>query len=897
MSAWKMIWYRIRSLFNRGRSEGEISDEMQFHLQLLINYYIAEGYSPDEARSAAKRRFGNLRSFNYQCQEISVGKRGNLMNGFAQNIIYGFRLFVKHRGFTAVAVLSLALGIGVNTAMFSFVDGVLLKPLDYQDSDRLVTVWDADPTGPHTALVPSPPAFFDWREQNTVFSSMAAYSSNDYSGGGEQDLTVGGTTQKIKAATASANYFDTMGIQPVLGRGFEQGEDQNGKSQVAVLTNHLWHNAFGADPNILGKTIKLNNDIFTIIGVLPAKTVLDRAEIDICLPMVVKPSQMTYRNSYFTVYARIKPGVTLQQASENMKQVAQNLDAQGRTAKKGRTVNLLPLRDFVVKTKLRKTLLLLMATVLFILLIACLNVANLLLARGAARQREVVIRAALGASRWQLIQQLMIESLMLSGFGGAIGLLLSYWLIAGLTSLMPPATIPAEARVGIDYRVLAFTLGLAFATGMVCGLLPAAQTTKLDLARLLQERDLGTSTLFRRNKSRSLLLISEIALCFILVISATLMIRSFSTLLNVDAGFKWDKILTAQTVLSKQRFAQGHQILAYETELLNRVRALPGVKAAGLTNSLPIVENRNKYINGISIIRNIPGKSQKADSAFEVVTPDYFAAMGINPVKGRLLSVIDTAQNQPVAVINQTLALDAFGDQDPIGQEITIGSVTGSSFLIVGVAKDVRHDSLDSHADPEVYASLYQLSDTDVIHYVRSPVFAIRTDGDPMKLASTLQSLAGDINKEQPLDHIQTMDRVISDSVVEPRFNTVIFTGFGMLALILAAIGIYGVMSYSVNQRVKEIGIRMSLGAQRTDIFRLVVGRGLGLASIGVSIGAAGAFYLTKYLETLLFEIKGTDPVTFVSVGALMIAVAILACYLPARRATKVDPMITLRYE
>ncbi|HZS43721.1 MAG TPA: ABC transporter permease [Blastocatellia bacterium] len=891
------IWLRLYSRVRRGRTEEDIKDELQLHLELLENYHKDRGLAPAEARQAAHQRFGDIRRTTFKCQAIYPTRKGQPMDALLQDLRYGIRLLIKHRGFTIVAILSLALGIGVNTAMFSFVDAILIKTLDYPDSDRLVQVWESSRDGQLIESTPAPPTFFDWREQNRVFSQMSGYTESAFASGGDFNMAIGNSSERIISARVSANFFDTMGIHPSIGRAFEPGEDQGGLHNVAVITNRLWRRVLVSDPNIIGKTINLNEDIYTVVGVLPADTIFERKNVDVYLPLYVRPDQMRYTTQFFQVYARLKPGVTLQQASDNMKQVSQSLEQQGRISpnRKGAVAWVEPLRDSIVSKDLRKTLWLLMGAVLFILLIACVNVANLLLARSATRAREVAIRAALGAGRLRLLRQMMAESLLLSGLGGVLGLLLSFWLIRGLTAIMPRSTLPVEAKIGLDYRVLLFTLGISMLTGILSGLLPALQATRPDLIRPLQDRELGSSTLFRRNKSRTFLLISEIALCFILVIGATLMIRSFATMLSVDPGFRPDKILTMKTYMPAQKYPQAHQLVTYETELLNRVRALPGVKAAGVTNSLPIT-GRNMG-NDFNVINSVEGKPVRGNARIRIVTPEYFSAVGMRLLKGRLLSSADTEQGTPSVVVNQSLAHAIWNDKDPLGEQITISGLKDPPYSIVGVVDDTKHNGLTSKSPLEIYIPLNQISDGGINTFGRWFNFAIRTEGDPMKIAGVVQSLAADIDKGQPLYDIQTMDQVMSESVAEPRFDTLLFTIFGALALVLAAVGIYGVMAYSVTQRIKEIGIRMALGAESGDIFRLIVSRGLILALIGIVLGVGGAISLTRYLSSLLFEIKGTDPMTFVSVAALMIGVALLACYVPARRATKVDPMITLRYE
>ena len=808
------------------------------------------------------------------------------MSNLFQDLRYGIRTLKKSPRFTLIAVTCLALGIGVNTAMFSFVDGVLLKPLGYKDSESLVTISE---TGPNCdRCLPSPPTYIEWKNLNTVFSQVSAYTSYTTS----LNLTGREEAEQIQGRFVSADYFDLLDIQPAIGRAFREGEDQIGKEQVVVLTNRFWRRRFGADPNVLGSALTLNERIYTVIGVLPARGVLDRTDNDVWLPLAIPPDRMRRTTQYFSALARLKPGVTLDQADGEMKRLAEQLQQEAEPYRKGYSVIVEPFRDQIVKKDLRGILLLLMGAVLFILLIASVNVANLSLARGAARQKEIAIRLAVGASRWRLMRQLLTESLLLAVAGGIAGILLAYWLIEAFKIFMPPSTIPSEAVVELDFRVLGFTLGVSLITGVLFGTIPAVQATRVNLTGYLKDHSLSSSARFSRNKSRSLLLISEIALTFMLLIGATLMIRSFSRLLNVDPGFKSEGTLSFKTTLAQTRFPQAHQVNAYRSELLNRIRALSGVMSASTTNALPLSGSGTG--TDFLVMGRGQNEQNKGNARVRAIDPDYFNVMGIRLMKGRFLSESDTLGAPPVIMINQVLADRFWPDGDPIGQQVRF--MGPEPFTIAGVIAEVKHNGLSSETSFEIYVSVNQVPET-WLAITRSMNFVVRTSTDPENLLGSIQAVAASVDKDQPLFSIKTLDEVVSESVAEPRFRAYLFGVFAGLALVLAATGIYGVMAYSVTQRVYEIGIRQALGAQPRDIFKMVMGQGFGFALAGVTLGSMAAYYLSRVLESQLYEVSANDPLTFVMISVLLIAVAMFACYMPALRATRVDPMAALRYE
>jgi putative ABC transport system permease protein len=809
-----------------------------------------------------------------------------------QDLRYGAWMLLKNPGFTIVAILSLALAIGANTAMFSYVDAVLLKPLAYKDPDRLVMVWELYSDGGKAP--PSSVAFSEWRAQAKAFSHLSAITSS----GATLNLTGPDRTERIRGSFVSANYFEMLGIQPMLGRCFSAEEERPGNERVVVLTNRFWQQRFGASPNILGSTILLNNESYTVIGMLPGGGIFDRETADVWLPLAFKLEQLRPDVRFFSVMGRLNHGSTIEQANAEVKLIVEKMSQQSQSNKKAFSAFVEPLRNHIVGSQTRATLFLLMGAAAFILLIACANIANLLLARSAVRQREVIIRMALGASQLRLMRQFLTESVLLAVISGGFGVILAIWLVKGLAALMPRLTIPTEVEVALDWRILLFTLGVSFLTGIIFGLAPALAATRLDLTKPLQERNVGSSARLSRNKPRSLLLISEIALCFALLIGAALMIRSFQRLLQVELGFETKNILTLRASLDRGRYPQAHQIVAYQSELLNRIRALPGVTSGAVTNALPLGGTSVKGVIHILSKGSIASKDP-APAALRVVSHDYLATMGIRLLKGRHLSEQDAMQSPPVVVINQSLAMRFEPGDDPVGSQIQIAgdSFAQISFTIVGVVNDIRHMRLEGQSEPEIYIPLGQAPDKAISSYGRSLFFVIRTAVNPTTLTATIQTLAASVDKNQPIYGVRTMEQVYSESITQPRFLTTLFSLFGVLALALAVVGIYGVMAYSVTQRTQEIGIRMALGAQTRDVLRLVIGQAMVITCAGLGIGLALALALSRYLSGLLYEVTPTDVATYSGAALLLAGVTLLASYLPARAAIKVDPVLTLRYD
>jgi len=804
-----------------------------------------------------------------------------------QDLRFGARMLLKSKGFTIVAALSLAMGIGATTAMFSFVDAALLKPLTYQDSERLVMVWEKRPDSERS--IPTGGAFVALRGHQQVFSHLSAVTSADL------NLTGGDHAERVRGQFVTANYFDMLGVKAALGRIFLEEEEQPESNPVVVLSHRFWNRHTGADPKLIGRSLTFDGENYTVIGVLPAGGVFDREMTDVWLPLVFK--SVDQNRQFFTAMARLKPGVTLEHANVELKRLSESLEPQGLTPGKGRSAFAQPFRDHLVGVDLRRILLLLLGAVSFILLIACANVANLMLARGAARQHEVAIRAALGAGQLRLLRQFLTESMLLAMTGGAAGVLLAMWLIDAFGALMPRSTLPAEAEVALDARVLLFTLGASLLTGTLFGLAPAWQATRIDLTKQMKERGPGASAGAR---SRSLLLIAQLALTCVLVIGAALLIRSLARLLAVDPGFQPERLLTLRTDLDAKRYPQASQLLDYQARFLDRLRALPGVQAAAVANDLPFGGRSAATV--FRFPSRAPGEPESRGSVdLRVVSPDYFQTLGLRLLRGRALSEQDTAQVATAIVINQTLAKRRWPDREPVGELVFFHKDQPGRLplRVVGVVADLKHWRLsDTESKPEMYLSFAQAPKNLLDEgHGRLLQFVARTRVEPTALIGAVQSLAAGIDKDQPIYRIRTVEQAISDSVSAPRFRAVLFGIFGALALILAAVGVYGVMAYAVEQRKREIGIRVALGAQRHDVLKLVLGQGLALTGAGLAIGLAAALGLTRYLASFLFEVKPADAVTYAAVSSLLALVALVACYVPARRALRVNPVEILRDE
>ncbi|MGH9852315.1 MAG: ABC transporter permease [Blastocatellia bacterium] len=810
-----------------------------------------------------------------------------MMQTFWQDLRFGARTLLKNPGFTAIAIITLSLGIGANTAIFSVANAALLRPLPYQNPDELVMVWETAPKlgFPHNDVAPA--NFIDWRDQNQVFAHIAAFGAASLS------LTGRGEPERIEGERVSASLFPLLGVAPALGRVFTEQEDHAEAQRVIVLSHGLWQRRFGGDPGIVGQSLTLDNRPYTVVGVMPAHFRFPGREQEFWTPMAFAPEEAAGRGDhYLSVVARLKPGVSRQQAQAEMEAIAARLQQQYPRTNTDQGVALVPLREEFAGA-IRKPLLILLGVVGFVLLIACANVTNLLLARATSRQKELTIRAALGASRLRLIRQLLTESILLALSGGAVGALLAIWGVDLLETLTPENLAQARGVV-VDGRVLAFSAIISLLTGVVFGLAPALQVSRLNLTEALKEGGRSGVGSVGGSRLRGALVVGEIALSLVLLTGAGLMIKSFYRLTSVDPGFQPDKTLTMRMQLSGEKYGNPVKRRAFYDQMLQQVQSLPGVQQAGVITQLPLTTQ------GLSFSFSLEGQppmpsANLPQAAFRVISQDYFRAMGIPLLGGRSFTPQDTADAQAVIVINRTMAERFWSGQEALGKRFKIGSSDSQNpwMVVVGVVGDVRQSSLDQALKPEMYVS--HLQDRRFFAIPRDLV--VRTVSDPLAMAATVRAEIWKLDKDLPLFRVRTMEQILSASVAGQRFNMLLLAVFAALAMLLAAVGIYGLMSYATAQRTREIGVRLALGARASDVLRLVMKQGLILTISGVAVGLAGAFALTRVMTGLLFGVSATDPVTFTLIAALLTLVALVACWIPARRATKVDPMIALRCE
>jgi putative ABC transport system permease protein len=802
------------------------------------------------------------------------------METLIQDVRYGLRTMRKRPGFTAVVVLTLALGIGANTAIFSVVNAVLLKPLPYRNAERLVWVAGNVRGGTNRASV-SPADFVDYRAQNTVFEEFAASLSVPF----PVNLTGAGEPERLTGSLVTANYFRAFGVVPARGRVFGAEEERAGPEPVIVLSDGLWKRRFGGDPSIVGKTLTLDGKAVTVVGIAPPEFQYP-AGTELWVPLDFDTPEMKARSAhFFRPIGLLKPGVSIEQARAETDLIAGRLAEQYPESNERWSLNLVPLQEQVVGG-VRTSLWVLLGAVGFVLLIACANVSNLMLARAAARSRELALRTALGASRWRVARQQLTENVLLSLAGGALGLLLAAWGVDMLAAL-GAGDIPRSREIGVDGRVLAFTVALSVLTGLAFGLLPALRASRPNLNEVLKDAGRGTSGP-GRGRVRAALVVSEIALALTLLVGAGLLIKSFVGLRRVNPGFDPTGVLTLRIDLARARYAKREQAAAFFSDLQRRVAGLPGVEAAGMVTELPLSGQPNDtyfYVAG----RPPQTAEQKVTADFRRINQDYFRAMRIPVLRGRGFTEQETTGDAKVVVINEVLARNFFPDEDPLGKRLVIDFGKQEEFEVVGVVGNVLHRTLDGDTYQMMYVPTLRVGSTNLVVRTSSP--------DPLSLAAGVRGELAAIDRDQPVSAIRTLDEVVSGSVAQQRFRTLLLAAFACVALLLAGIGIYGVIAYSVTHRTHEIGIRMALGAGAFDILKMVVGQGMVLALGGVVVGLLAAFALTRVLSSLLFGVTATDAVTFAAVSFLIAAVALLACLIPARRATKVDPMVALRYE
>jgi len=812
------------------------------------------------------------------------------MESLLQDLRYGARMLMKKPGFTLIAVITLALGIGANTAIFSVVNAVLLRPLRYSDPNRLAQVWQNFPQSGANQVPISAPEFLDYKDQNRVFERMAAFRPQGFT------LTSGGEPERVLGLRVSADLFPLLGVAPALGRAFLPEEDQLGGPRAVLLSHGFWQRRFGSDTALIGRSLALDGESFTVVGVMPPGFQFPPQSLqnDLWANVPFDANDLNRRGwRPLGVIARLKSGVSADQANAELKATAARFPVSGPAP----GAYMVPLQEQVVG-RVRRALLVLFGAVSFVLLIACANVANLSLSQAAARQREMAVRAAVGASRARLIRQLLVESLPLALLGGGVGLLLAMWIVDLLVSANP-ANIPRTNEIGIDLRVLGFTLSVSLLTGVIFGLAPAWQFSKLDLNESLKEGGRGASVSFRRFSLRSLLLVSEVALSLALLIGAGLMINSFARLLRVDPGFDPRGVLTMQIALPQSKYSEIQQRAFFFEQALERIRSLPGVQSAGMTSALPLTGNPDFGFTIEGRTPSAPGDVPQ--TRWRAISPDYLRTMGILRRRGRYFTGQDHEKATGVAIINETMARRFWPDGDPLGKRIKLGGPQRPYpwMEIVGIVGDVKHDGLDAPVNPEMYMPYAQTPFSQMPAGLRFPPMTLvaRGGSDHASLAAAARAEIKALDKDQPVANIRTLDQLLANSISQQRFYLMLLAFFASISLILAVVGLYGVVSYTVKQRTHEIGVRMAFGARAGDVLRLIIKFGMKLTLIGVVVGLAVALALTRLMKALLFDVSATDPLTFIVIALLLTGVALLACWIPARRAAKADPMVALRVE
>ena len=800
------------------------------------------------------------------------------MPGLREDLKYGVRMLFKKPSFTAVVVLTLALSISASTVVFSVVNALLLRSLPYSNPEQLVNLWGvfkANNKAHHSAA-----NFREWQERNKSFQALSAYDPLKF------NLTGGDRPEAVDVAIVSANLMPLLGVQPVQGRGFQAEEEQPGKGQVAIISDGLFKRRFGSDAGVLGKPLMLDGDNYTVIGIMPPGFSYPEKS-DVWIPLSFPPEELAMRGyNHLVVVGRLKPGVELSQAQAEMSAIADEQARQFPEANAGRGMRLVTFQDNQVGD-IRTALWILLGAVILVLLIACANIANLLMARATTRQKDTAIRIGLGASRWHLIRQLLTESLLFSLLGGALGLVFTYGGIQILTTV-GPANIPRLSEVGIDGWVLAFTLVVSVLTGIIFGLKPALQSTNPNINEWLKEGQRGAPGGALRKRTRNWLVVTEMALALILLIGSGLLIKSFLLLWQVEPGFNPQNVLTMAISPSAPKYKTRADLAALCKRLVEQLQTAPGVEAAGIVNQLPF-SGRNLGFN-FNVVGQPPARPEDQASAnYRLVSPGYLKAMGIPLKRGRDFTEHDKKESTPVALINETLAKRYFPNEDPIGKQLSIEGQQAPR-EIVGIIGEVKQIKLDAEGKSEIYVPFFQFP-------VPAMNIVVRTTTDPGSMTSAVLQQIAQVDPDQPVFQLKTMDQYLGESMAQRRLSTILLGAFAVLALLLATIGVYSVMSYLVSQRTHEIGIRMALGAKQLDILKMVVGHGMWLSFLGIAFGIAAAFFATRIMTSMLYGISASDPLTYIGISLLLAVVALLACLIPARRAIKVDPIIALRYE
>ncbi|HZS47623.1 MAG TPA: ABC transporter permease [Blastocatellia bacterium] len=874
---------RAFAFFKGQKLEQELDDEILFHVEMRTRDYIQSGMSPEDARRAALRLFGNNVLLKERTRSMDTI---NWLESFWKDIRFCAHLMIKKPGFSVAALMILALGIGLNGAIFSVVNSVLLRPLPYREPERLVQIWETIPKlGNHKEVV-APGNFIEWQTRSKSFQEMAAFNI------WLPSLTGSGDPEELYGATVMTNFFSVLGVNPQMGRPFNDADVKPNTTRPVIISSSLWTRRFGRDPKIIGKPITLDGLAREVVGVMPPgfrhPELLLHKEVEIWIPIPMNPANASKGNHYMRTIARLMPGVTVEQARAEMATISQQLAEAFPDTNKDRGANVIPLHEQVTGN-VRPALMILQGSVAFLLLIVCSNIAILFLSYSKAREHEVAIRSALGASAGRLVRQLFTESFMLAAIGGTLGVLLAYYAIKAFV-VLAPREFPRLSEIGMDKYAIGLSVLVSLGTGLLFGLAPALQVRKAALTN-----SLGTgrqSAGGASGKLRNILVVAEMALTMILLTGAGLLIKNFIGIESIDPGFNPQNVLTMQISASRSRSSDTQKQTALYDEILSRVQAMPGVESAGTTLSLPIVG-----LNDLSIRFSVPGlvpqtPDYQAEAQYRTISPDYFKAMQIPLKSGRFFNRSDSAETPKVIIVNESMAKRYWPNEDPVGKHISTGAFgSDNSMTIVGVVGDVKHSGLQDDVEKETYVPYTQGQ------YFGGMAMVVRTKVKPSSLASAITKEIWSIDKDTLVSDVEPMDYVISDSIARPRFNSLVLAIFAAVALILSAIGIYGVISYSVSQRTSEIGIRMALGAKSGDVLKFIMKNGVILSAIGIGIGLGGALGLTQFLSSLLFKMSATDPITFLMVPLVLLVIVMLAIYIPARRATRVDPMIALRQD
>ena len=886
------LLFRLRALLRRKAVEAEMDEELRSHFEKQVEKHVASGLAREEAVRRARQEFGGFEQLKEECRDA----RGvSLAETVVQDLRYAVRMLRNNPGFTAVAILTLALGIGANTAIFSVIDSVLLRPLPYSDPAGLVMVWENNSQHPNPHNTVSPPDFLDWQSRNSVFAEMAAIFDE------HANLTGNGLPQEVVVQDVSANFFSVLGVTPMMGAGFTAENGKAGHDNVVVLSYGFWKERFAGDAAIVGKTILLDGKAQTIVGVAPEKFSwfikdgsFTGAKPQMWTPFVF-PASFSNRKDvgrFLTVVARLKPGATVPQARSQMNEISAQIAKEYPNFNGNWGSNVVPVRD-QISGDLRPALLILFGAVAFVLLIACANVSSLLLARATAREREIAVRTAMGASPWRITRQLLTESVLLALIGGTIGVALSVW-GTNLLLAASPKNLLGLRTVPLDWRVLAFAGGATLLAGLLFGILPSYISAHSGISETLKEGGRGSSAGKRRAFARGAFVVAQMSLALVLLAGSGLLIRSFVRLTGVDPGFEASHLLSFKVSLPGSKYKNDKALLTFFTQLHERISHLPGVRSASMCSVAPFA--------GLGSATAVHVLSQPARSlmdlpvaAVRVVGPDYFSTMQIPLHAGRNFSEQELTEERHVVIINQAFADQFLKGVEPLGQKAVIHMKSleeskNAPSEIIGVVGDVRQMGLDTPAEPTVYWPHPELVLSEM-------TIVLRTEKEPLALVAAARNELRELDPEQPMAAISTMDELLAGSLSRSRFTMIVLGVFAALALVLACVGIYGVIAYSVTQRTQEFGIRMALGANRRDVFRLVLGQGTRLTLLGIGIGIVAALIVTRLMATLLFGVSATDPLTFAAVALLLGFVALAACYIPARRATRVDPIVALRYE